>query len=237
MQRIMILNPAGGLRYHFKAFKNRRDLWADFRHELALWLAEWQPREKNLLLVGPSGGYTLPLEFLNRFESISAVEPDPVARWIFERGHGIEVAWSRENFFLNKHKEFDLSRLRLLLDVNPDRAVLFCNILGQLACLYPEATSKPAFAEWKKGLVGALSGRSWASYHDRLSGVLEPVITSENRTQPRSLTNTELTAKFYSGTGELTDHELEGAFTGLPARYLAWTLTPGQTHLIEATKA
>lgn len=64
------LSPSGGLTYHLRALRWRRRLWAPFRAQVAAWLAAWQPPCSELLLLGPSAGYTLDPAFLSRFAAI-----------------------------------------------------------------------------------------------------------------------------------------------------------------------
>lgn len=79
------LSPSGGLTYHLRALRWRRRLWTPFRAQVAAWLAAWQPPCSELLLLGPSAGYTLDPAFLSRFAAIHAVEPDPLAHWLLRR--------------------------------------------------------------------------------------------------------------------------------------------------------
>ena len=63
-----LVSPTGGLIYHWRAWRYRRSLWRPFIEPLAIWLADWTPAERALLLVGPSAGYCLPAALLERFE-------------------------------------------------------------------------------------------------------------------------------------------------------------------------
>ena len=75
-----LLAPSGGLVYHLRALRHRHGLWAPFQRVVADWLAGWQPGRRELVIVGPSAGYALPAGFLRRFERVTALEPDPLAR-------------------------------------------------------------------------------------------------------------------------------------------------------------
>src|SRR5262245_55213637 len=90
----MLITPTGGLIYHARALRFSAKRWAPFRREVATWLEGWQPRERALLLVGPSGGYSLSEEFLRRFETVSAIDPDPLSRYIFSLRLGVAPQWS-----------------------------------------------------------------------------------------------------------------------------------------------
>lgn len=80
-----LLDPSGGLVYHLRAARHRHGLWAPFHASVAGWLADWQPRRRELLIVGPSAGYALPDGFFTRFAQVTALEPDPLARWLLRR--------------------------------------------------------------------------------------------------------------------------------------------------------
>src|SRR5438067_1928170 len=137
---------SGGTFYHLKAALYSHALWDSHRQGVARFLKEWSPKEKVLVLIGPSAGYSLPTDFLSQFESIIAYEPDPVARLIFERRTGLKPRWKGH----------------YLLEENlPGGAVLISNLLGQLEI---------DVAEFKPRLLRQLSGREFASYHDIFSG-------------------------------------------------------------------
>jgi len=256
------LNPAGGLLYHYLALKHRSSLWRPFIEELGRWLSGWQPPEDRILLVGASGGYTLPAEFLSRFRSIDVVEPDPLARIIFGRrfgGPGVDIGWSRTDFLgPGRDGIFDPARTLSMLEKYPGRAVLFCNVLGQLCILHPEETAGASFKAWaaevfqgvggvvgdsdeggerasvgRMGRMGGLRGRSVASYHDRLSG---PVAFSIENRAPRDFSSAEIARAFRSTEANVTllDHATGDIFRGdLNRVYFNWCVTPGQYHLIE----
>lgn len=221
--------------YHLRAARHSRGRWAPFRRDLGRWLAGWQPRESKLLLIGPSAGYSLEPEFLARFTSVVAVDPDPLARWFFARRLGSPAAWERADYLRDGAGVPSSRRLGELLAAYPGHAVLFCNLLGQLKLL-PEV-KEPALRGWFASLPELLSGRSFASYHDRLSGELAPhVVGGESAV----LTNDQLTERFYSDaslpdgkTLELIDHLTDGIFPGLPRAYFHWELHPRAHHLIE----
>ena len=134
-----LAHASGGLRYHLRALRYRRTQWAPFREALARWLANWQPPcRRRLLLVGPSGGHTLPADFLGRFEDVVALEPDPLARLILKR----RQAGARLRFesldCLSSSDGMDALSTRF-----GDRAVLFCNVLGQIDCPDPTPVAPP----------------------------------------------------------------------------------------------
>lgn len=249
MQNVSWLNPAGGLRYHLRALRYRNSMWLEFREELARWLESWQPREKELVLVGPSAGHCLDDGFLQRFTRIVAIDPDPMARHLFTWRYGsglsavgCELRWDHEDYFRDRNGSLDLLQTKLLLEQHPGSAVLFCNFLGQLKVLNENDVFGSDFEEWKKGLHGLLSGRSWASFHDRVSGPAEPFIEASPK-EAKFLSNDEIIEVFYAshsnhgGSTELLDHLTEGLFPGHEYSYLRWQITPGIYHVIEAVHA
>ena len=91
----------------------------------------------------------------------------------------------------------------------------------------------------------ATAGRSWASFHDRVSGVVAPEIEPVVHTTER-LDDAAVVRRFYPSlldaeapigpTRELLDHMTAGFFPpGRPHAYFSWPLMPGVYHLIEAT--
>src|SRR3954467_11195913 len=135
------LNPAGGLRYHARAWTSR-GRWERFRTELESWLEGFEPRSSRAILVGPSAGYTFPDAFLRRFSSITVLEPDPIARFLLARRlHRLGIS----DFVLEPRDQL-LSPLlnggRGLiesLDADPECALVFGNVLGQTSFLLDDA--------------------------------------------------------------------------------------------------
>ncbi len=223
------LSPAGGIRYHLRALRYRPQLWAGFTRPLAEWLSEWQPREERLLLVGPSAGYCLPEETLARFAVIDAVEPDPLARALFmQRFPSLaqRLRWHADDYF---HPAARLVELRLLF---PAHAVLFSNVLGQLDLASNDE-------RWKETLEEFTCGRSWLSFHDRLSGPLRPQLVGMSPPFAPTVSNDELAARLWPRPPsrlELEDHGTEGLFRHAERRYFVWHLRPDYFHLIEGVR-
>lgn len=245
MNLAMLMNPAGGLRYHLRAlrFKNRE--WQPFRWNIGEWLLGWQPPESTLVVVGPSSGYCLQPFFFERFRRVICLEPDPLARLLFKRQltHAPLEQRPRLEFIEADHLVAHPERLPKLLEATADAALLFTNVLGQLrALLGVDAAEAPEFQRTKAAIQQAIDGRSWASFHDRLSGYVSPTeknpISSETR-----LTNEELVDELYGGADrhvEVRDRELVDHLTAellpsrLPHSYFCWEIEPGRFHIIEA---
>jgi hypothetical protein len=240
------LNPAGGLRYHVRGYRHSETLWAPYRFALAEWLYGWEPREKKLVVVGPSAGWCVQPFFFERFDEVLCLEPDPVAHFLFRRrlsraplDHQPEL-----RFDARDHLLAGPDALARLLDAEGEVAVLFSNVLGQVRVLLGATDpDDPRLAGVRQSVHTALRGRPWASFHDRVSGELEPVL--EGRLDAdRRLSDAELRDQFYAAAmpdggapPPLLDHLTAGFFPEeRPHAYFSWPLMPGQFHLVEATR-
>lgn len=244
-------NPTGGFGYHLRAFARRDRTWAPFVRALARWLRTWQPPESRLVLVGPSGGHCLDLGHLARFAHLTAVDIDPFAPTVFRwrarallRG-GVTLAWDARDHLSPGPEGFDPAGLRGLVAAHPDSAFLFCNVLGQLPLLGDDRAPATAdggsppgsFERWLEALPETLAGRSWASFHDRLSGPVEPAGVGTAEAVPWSSAE-DLVARHYPLTDDpslaLLDHRTSGLCPEAPRWQMVWELVPGLFHLVEA---
>lgn len=159
----MIFRPSGGLLYHLRAWRERRN-WRGFAQDLERWLADWNPPRAHLMLVGPSAGYTLPTNWLRDFARITAYDLDPLAPKLFARNHpGVNVSFHRADAF-GRGRALSLVPLREALFEHPDATVLFSNVLGQL--LLEKKASETEWLTFLGDLRKLLADRAWASYHD-----------------------------------------------------------------------
>lgn len=236
-----LFNAAGGLAYHLRAARNYGGLWRPFREQLADWLQAWQPTEPHLALVGPSAGYNLPLIQLRRYKRVTLFEPDRLACWLFERRLRRALGPDAPNtrFVHSDHLVEYADRLLAFLQ-REQAAVLFCNVLGQLVHLVSEADREDRLAQVRSEVSQIITARSWASFHDRVSGPLAPksaAVMVDKRWTDDELTKHAYDTSTQSASVELTDHHTEGYFpTHLPHAYLAWQIEPGRHHLIEAVQ-
>ncbi|MCB1887332.1 MAG: hypothetical protein KDH20_06985 [Rhodocyclaceae bacterium] len=214
------LSDAGGLRYHLRALRHRNGAWRPFRAQVARWLEAWAPPGRELALVGPSAGHTLPPAWFARFDRVTVFEPDPFARrWLARRLSASRLHFSSEDVLGGAHP---LETLNALPD---DCAILFCNVLGQVA---PEAAER-----WHAPLRTRLGERDWASFHDVVSTDRPPRADAPDHACAEGSLEAIL-ARFWSG-GELplVDHDtfqLDGSGS---ADYTLWHLRPGRFHLVE----
>lgn len=220
-----LFNPTGGLVYHLRARRYHDSLWAPFRQQIAQFLDDWQPREKELLILGPSGGYTLPTDFLERFDKVHLSDPDPWAPFFFRKNHpGVNTSWSRNNLIF-KSKKFAPELLNDHIK-NQNVAVLFSNLLGQL----PLVADSSGLQGWWTALQPELNRRSWASYHDLFS-------FPQYAALPSSLPQTPVVPLLVDWAIraqkplELTDHGTSELFPNSLATW-TWHLSPRRTHIV-----
>ena len=217
--RDRLLDPSGGVVYHLRALHHRHRLWAPFHRVVAGWLADWQPPRRELVIVGPNAGYALPAGFLARFEAVTALEPDPLARWLLRRRRdAAQVRFGRLDCLATA------DGLAHLAARFPAAAILFSNVLGQL--------DAPA-ADWQTLLARHLPGHAWSSYHDVISTGASPA-HRDACTVSGAETLAATLARFWTDRQlEVIDHRtfrLDG--TG-PFGYAVWPLTPRCWHLVE----
>lgn len=213
-----LTDASGGLNYHWRAWRGRAR-WAPFVATVADWLADWRPTATELVIVGPSAGYSLNAPFLGRFARVWALEPDPLARWLLARRFPAVP--------------FDFPCLDCLGAVDgparlasrfPGAAVLFANVLGQTR----NAEAVPAFAA---ALRQALAGHAWASYHDLLSAPAAPARPIPH-TLPEGGDVATLARELWAGRPlTVTDHGTAGLLPG-PAHLALWALAPGAWHVV-----
>lgn len=221
---VTLFNPTGGWLYHLRALRYRNTLWMPFRQQVAQFLKEWQPREKQLLILGPSGGHTLPTDFLQGFEKLWLFDPDRFAPVFFQKNHpGLAPQWSRTDLIFHR-KKFDAEKLNHWLE-GQNIAVLFSNLLGQLPLI---GGLEPMHAWWKT-VLPSLNRHSWASYHDLFSfpeaaklpprlpdGAIVPQLVEWSMEKNKSL--------------ELIDHGTSELFANSPA--WCWNISSKQTHVV-----
>lgn len=239
-----ISGPSGGLAYHFAALRFRHRLWQPFISQVESWLCnDWNPKEKELIVFGPSAGWTLPIRFLERFERVVFVEPDPLARWLLR----LRFCRIRRRFeMLAEHRHLpwfsrrgDFARF---LQSRPNAAILFANLLGQISLLTPETESAESLMASEREFLAGLHGRSWASYHDVISA-RAPILPSAPKHLDQNNIEALAEASFTSGTNVidhgtwwLTKNQMKSAPTNRALEsaieLTSWQIRPGRTHVI-----
>jgi hypothetical protein len=236
----MLISESGGLLYHFQAYRYQMRLWSPFVRRLDQWLqSTWSPpRDRPLILIGSSAGWCLRPEFIGSFEQVHAYDLDPFALWLLKK----RCPSAR----LHTHTQDGLGILssppadalhRILDSYPPDSSILFCNLWGQV---FMDEKAENRLPFWKRNLEGILTDRTWASFHDRVSGDIPPRMTAENESSQRRLNNNEIIERFYSAPDsrpgreiELLDHRTGEFFPDMYRLHLHWELQPGRHHLIE----
>lgn len=214
--------PSGGLAWHWRAWRGAQR-HRPFRLAVESWLAGWSPPCARLILVGPSAGWTLPGAWLSQFQEILAIDLDPLARWFFALNHPVrrtELRWLRGDL---------VTELPRHLRAWPDAAVLFCNVLGQLAV--EREDHELVLAE----LPRILRRHHWASFHDCYTGDVsrqefESLVpfSSQRRMSADDLQRLGL-------GGEWRDHGTGQLFPAQHSRaYFPWWILEDKLHWIEA---
>lgn len=224
------------INYHFRGLRYRQNLWKPFIQELHFWLATWRPQSKQLLLIGPSAGYSLPTSWLKQFEQIDVIDPDPLAPWLFQWNHFRPSTWSSQDYFAPESGQFHWNRTEELIQQYPRHALLFCNFLGQIPITYPHAfeNDNPSWQNWKAQLAKELRHREFASYHDYYSMPYNFEFKNKGKTNS---SKPEFQIHSPQKQLEITDHLISDLFSQVPIRkYLKWQLTPNYFHLIELVK-
>jgi len=220
--------PSGGLVWHWRALWRRR-YWTDFIDAVAVELARWQPPQRKLLLLGPSAGWCLPSDFLIRFESIHAIDLDPLAERIFRFNHG--RALHRAGAHLTFELENIFTSFDALIDRFHDHAILFPNMLGQH--IYHVADTDTARLEIE-AVKTKLAHRHWASIHDRLSGKIRSGRPLPSPLRINEAIKPDRLAETLGLTGEWVDHLTTHV---LPEeserRIVGWRLLDDWMHIVE----
>lgn len=220
------LRRSGGLRWHLRAIRHRR-LHEPFKRAVAGFLGAWNPVATELIIVGPSAGWCLPRPFLQRFSRLLLIDLDTSAPFFFSLRHGralrrrgVEIAWRHEDF---------VRCLPAVLAARPSAAVLFCNVLGQLAL------ERDDYERCLALLPDRLAGRSWASFHDRFSAVLPAGGPDDPPPFVSHAPMDEAMLRRLAHGGEWTDHGTGGVLpAGTLRHHLPWRIIPQRLHWIEA---
>ncbi|KAF7600183.1 MAG: hypothetical protein CGU28_04070 [Candidatus Dactylopiibacterium carminicum] len=213
--RTQWLDAGGGLGYHLRAWRHGAQ-WQPYRAALAGWLQAWQPPQRQLVIIGPSAGHTLPGDFLEGFSRVFILEPDPLARWLLLR------RFPRVRFEAGALDCFaDAQAPGWLACTYPDAVFLFANVIGQYL---------PADPGWVPALRQALAERSWASCHDLVASTRTPDNTSPRDVSEGQTLEALLTGFWPAGELDLHDH---GSWQTLPTQAATiWSITPRQHHLV-----
>lgn len=237
-------DTTGGLRWHWRAFLQRRR-WAATSEAIADWLATTRPASTQLLLIGGSAGWMMSSRWLQRFSEIVLVDIDPWAPRLFRVNHGRALRASGTGL---QFVETDgLQELEALLSRYPQASVFFDNVLGQH--LYRVRDIEQAEAELDQ-IAARLAGRDWGSVHDLFSGPVDalrvpvqPVLGFDAQRDAQGLMvdglrGTPMHKRLLAqvgGVNEWMDHVTSGVFpAGAPSRLIAWPFLPHYAHWLQA---
>ena len=239
---------SGGIVYHWRALMARlpgksKLAWDAHRASVQVFLEHWGllalTQLPPLVLVGCSGGYSLPeawlKEYLAKGGKIIAVEPDALARKIFTFRMGFKPEFITSAIDFENLKPF-------LSQIPKESAILFCNVMGQITV---QSESK-----LMSELQMLCSGRRWASYHDVISGegirIDVPDAFKNTEVSKQALSDLKQWVHFEddeSDQDDIRELNLHLAYDFFPAslghhfHYWEWKLTGHQTQLIEGVYA
>jgi hypothetical protein len=178
-------------------------------------------RARELVVFGPSAGWTLPLDLFAGFSRVVFVEPDPVARFLLRRRLPAGVLFefvTREDLL-----PWTSSRPRVFAEFlarYPGAAVLFASVLGQIP-LIAKRIDLATHGEF----LQTLSTRAWASYHDLYSGASEDAHLIASRDPSQVFKQ-----------GAVVDHETSW-LSNASSQLALWPLTEKSLHVIEFVSA
>ena len=249
-----LLGPTGGLFYHWTASRNARARWRPFRSQVRDWLSDWHRQWpsgiQELVVFGPSAGWTLPMKDLEALPRLTFVEPDPFARFLLRKRFAsqLQKPESEKSIEILSDPKLlpwfsdEVGAFEQFVDSRPQAAFLFSNVLGQIALLLSHSQAASRLQPAQDEFLNALEGRVWASYHD---------LYSTQSTHPPHLTTTaipsfkgseastrisEIALATFPKAKALTDHETSWLSVGRRTEFALWPLSRKQTHLIGFVK-
>lgn len=206
---------SGGLSYHIKAYLYQKN-WQPLKNALSSFLESWSAKHKKLTVIGPSGGYTLNTNLLNKYEQVNCYDIDPLAYYFFKKNHKQTISWHKQDFFS--------------APPNKNSNLLFSNLLGQItASIIPDDLNSHY-----KSLKERLNNSCWASYHDVYSWDTEDQKTNKINTPQNGQCLDEYLKQILKPESEVIDHKTQILSSWADQScYFLWPLTPKRMHLIE----
>lgn len=229
---------SGGLGWHWQAWRSQ-NRWLHSVKLLANWL-EIQSIPKThekLLIIGASAGWMMPNQWLCQFKEVETFDIDPLAPILFRLNHG--RALKKRGVKLSCQIQDGIQFLPQLLKHNPNAAIFFDNVLGQLRFISPTLSK----AEQQLGEIKLLlAGRSWGSIHDRMSGeIYQSNRTGQDTssTHTRGLLENELEIQAWltkiNAQSPWLDHLTENVFpTGTAIENFTWAFKRNYVHWLQA---
>lgn len=241
----------GGLNWHVHALKSLKR-WLPTRELIAQFLAQVQPTQTNLVLIGCSAGWMLPTPWLARFKHIDVYDIDPLVPFLFGLRHA--RALKAQGVTVQYHRSDAIAGLPALLQKHPDACLWFDNVLGQLGFrLGDEDMAERQLRQLKT----MLKGRAWGSLHDVYSGPIdadlalpayEKVVWSRLDDLPEEQAQIKLDAQpmphadaaqallgRVNATGVWHDHSTQEVFEkGTVTIMMPWAFKPRYWHWLQA---
>lgn len=241
----------GGLNWHVHAVRSLHR-WLPTRELIAQFLADIQPVQTHLLLIGCSAGWMLPTPWLLRFKHIDVYDIDPLVPVLFGGRHGRVL--KTHGVQVRYHRTDAIAHLPALLKTHPQACLWFDNVLGQVGFRLGDED----MAERQLGqLKTMLKGRAWGSLHDMYSGAIDPNMplpAYETLTWTRlddlpeehaevELMNTRMKhadaaqalLSRLNATGVWHDHSTQTVFAAnTPTRLIPWAFKPHYWHWLQA---
>jgi len=234
------MNRTGGLLWHWRAWQ-RQSQWQGACDDIGQWLGQVQPVRRELLIIGASAGWMMPVRWLQGFKKITTFDIDHWAAPLFRWRHGRQLQASGTE--LRCCTSDALTPLDAVLLAHPKAAVLFDNVLGQLRFQQPSIDL--ASAQIDK-ISRSMRAREWGSVHDAYSGPVYPARPAAGAPRshpsvrvayPSPAQNPEI-AQFsaqFNARGEWLDHLTENLFPrGTPVHHIAWRYAPNYSHWLQA---
>lgn len=227
------VGSTGGLGWHLRAWRYRGSLWTNYLAQTAGFLEGWSHQSlkpgkvSELIIVGASAGWSLHADWVRGFSSIVLIDPDPLAPLLFKRNHPVPAGQAR-TWIRNAFEPV----LPDLLEALPRAAILFNNLLGQLRLMSKDLD---ATEQELVQIQSQLTGRHWASFHDRLSGNWAHAQQSAATIRAAGAVSNDELAKSFGRGGEWLDHLTSQVLPLDTARVIyPWRITPDRLHVVEA---
>ncbi len=236
-----LFNVAGGLPYHALARRYHSMLWSDYARQVEQALVQWAPPGDELVVVGPSGGWLLPNRLLKRYVHVTAIEPDPMARWLLRRRFP-QVVWSFDvhDYFTPYGDRPWREGLHHLAQQYPSQPIYFAEFLGQFIGLYPDAVAREeagvvvatsAYSAWKEEFQQVFRHRPVFSSHDRLVAREAPHTAVVDLSD--ELPAADLALRLWQPAVAAADPLSGQLFPGRPRQVAIWQRQPGYWHAME----
>ena len=184
----------------------------------------------------------LPTAWLLRFDSIHAVDIDPLARWLFAWRHGTALKTAGVRWHYQTGDA--LAELPRLLSAHPQACVLLDNLLGQLRFHTPSWQDPALFTSLQLAEIKRmLHGREWGSVHDLLSGPAGGLPTEQDFPAAQNAISTQAAEHQVDVAwlaaakpqGEWLDHLTDQVFPAkTPVQDIAWAFRVNYWHWLQA---